>query len=102
MPEYRIELLPPAWQDLGSISDLHLQLVGPDSAERITDEILNAIESLSRFPYMGPLHPDPVLARMEYRKLVCKKYVAVYRVIESTVYIYRIVNGTTDYPKLLY
>ena len=102
MPEYRIEFLPSAWQDLTKIADLHLQLVGPESAERITDEILDAIDGLSRFPYMGPLHPDPVLARMEYRKLVCHKYVAVYRVMDSTVYLYRIVNGLTDYPKLLY
>lgn len=102
MPEYRIEFLPSAWQDLTKIADLHLQLVGPESAERITDEILDAIDGLSRFPYMGPLHPDPVLARMEYRKLVCRKYVAVYRVMDSTVYLYRIVNGLTDYPKLLY
>lgn len=102
MPEYQIEFLPAAWQDLVKISDLHLQLVGPDSAERITDEILDAIEGLTRFPYMGPLHPDPVLARMEYRKLVCRKYIVIYRVIEATVYIYRIVNGITDYPQLLY
>ena len=102
MPEYRIEFLPSAWQDLTKIADLHLQLVGPESAERITDEILDAIDDLSRFPYMGPLHPDPVLARMEYRKLVCRKYVAVYRVMDSTVYLYRIINGLTDYPKLLY
>ena len=102
MTEHQIEFLPTAWQDLVKISDLHLQLVGPDSAERITDEILDAIEGLARFPYMGPLHPDPVLARMEYRKLVCRKYIVIYRVIEATVYIYRIVSGITDYPKLLY
>lgn len=102
MPEFRIEFLPSAWQDLNKIADLHLQLVGAESAEQITDEILDAIDGLSRFPYMGALHPDPVLARMEYRKLVCRKYVAVYRVMESTVYLYRIVNGITDYPKLLY
>ena len=102
MPEYRIEFLPSAWQDLNKIADLHLQLVGAESAERITDEILDAIDGLSRFPYMGALHPDPVLARMEYRNLVRRKYVAVYRVMESTVYLYRIVNGITDYPKLFY
>ena len=51
---------------------------------------------------MGPLHPDPELAVLGYRKLVLSKiYVAVYRVIGNVVYVYRIVNGTTDYPKLL-
>lgn len=52
MPEFRIEFLPSAWQDLNKIADLHLQLVGAESAERITDEILDAIDGLSRFPYM--------------------------------------------------
>ena len=51
---------------------------------------------------MGPPHPDPELAVQGYRKLVLTKiYVAVYRVIDNVVFVYRIVNGTTDYPKLL-
>ena len=51
---------------------------------------------------MGPPHTDPELAIQGYRKLVLTKiYVAVYRVIDNVVFVYRIVNGTTDYPKLL-
>ena len=39
---------------------------------------------------------------MGYRKLVLTKtYVAVYRIIDSTVTVYRVVNGKTDYPRLL-
>ena len=37
-----------------------------------------------------------------YRKLVLTKtYVAIYKLIGDTVYVYAIVNGTTDYPRLL-
>ena len=37
-----------------------------------------------------------------YRKLVLTKtYVAIYKLIGGTVYVYAIVNGTTDYPRLL-
>jgi len=51
---------------------------------------------------LGPIHPDPELAALGYRKLVLTKtYVAVYRLIDDTVTIYRVVNGKTDYPKLL-
>jgi len=51
---------------------------------------------------MGQTHPDPILAANGYRKLVLTKtYVAVYKVIGDTVYIYAIVNGVTDYPRLL-
>lgn len=102
MPKCRIELLNTAWLDVEKIADFHLEQVGAASAQRITDELLDAVENLSEFPYMGPLHPDPELSELGYRKLVLTKiYVAVYRVIEDVVYVYRIVNGTTDYPKLL-
>lgn len=99
MPNNRVELLSSAWQDLDHIAETHLQLVGAASAERMTDKILDTLERLAEFPYMGPLHPDPVLARMEYRKILCGDYVCVYRVIDSVVYVYRIVHGKTDYPK---
>ncbi len=102
MPECRVELLPAAWQDLDHISDFHLEKVGVDSAQRVTDRILDGVGGLGDFPLMGPPHPDPELAVQGYRKLVLTKtYVAVYRVMGKTVLVYRIVNGTTDYPKLL-
>ena len=101
MPECRVELLAAAWQDIEAISDFHLKKVGADSAQRITDKILDGVENLAQFPLMGPPHPDPELAIQGYRKLVLTKiYVAVYRVIDNVVFVYRIVNGTTDYPKL--
>ena len=102
MPDCRVELLDTAWRDIEKIADFHLENVGAASAQRITDTILDSVDHLAEFPLMGPLHPDPELAVLGYRKLVLSKiYVAVYRVIGNVVYVYRIVNGTTDYPKLL-
>lgn len=37
-----------------------------------------------------------------YRLLICKKHVAVYRVIHETVYIYHIADTQTEYTKLFY
>ena len=102
MPKCHVEFLDAAWRDIGKIVDFHLERAGVESARRITDKILDGIERLTEFPLMGPLHPDPELSILGYRKLVLTKtYVAVYRVIGDVVYIYRIVNGATDYPKLL-
>lgn len=101
MPDTQLVILTPAWQDIDRISDLHLMLVGPKSAEEITDKLLDTIALLAEQPYMGALHPDPFLAQHQYRKLICGKYVCVYKVIDQTVYVYRIVDGRTDYPKLL-
>ena len=58
-------------------------------------------EQILKHPYMGALHPDQFLAEHQYRKLICGKYVCIYKVIDQTVYVYRIVDGRTDYPKLL-
>lgn len=102
MPKTKVEFLRAAWLDIDRISDYYLREVGSVSAEMVMDEIMGHIALLSKYPYAGPLHPDPVLARQEYRKLVLTKtYIAIYRVIGDTVYVYRIVNGATDYPKLL-
>ena len=62
---------------------------------------MNTLELLGDFPYMGALHPDQELGGREFRKVLCGDYVCVYKVIQSSVFVYRIVNGKTDYPKLL-
>ena len=100
MPKYRVEILTPAWRDIDRISDYHLMAVGPQSAEQITDKLLDTIDLLADHPYMGPLHPDPVLARNEYRKVICGNYICIYKVIDGTVYIYRVVDGRSNYAQL--
>ena len=102
MSEYRLQFLRAAVDDLDRIADFHLQMVGAASAQRITDQILDAVKHLEKYPYLGSLHPDPVLASMEYRRIVSGNYVCVYKVIDQTIFIYRIVNGVTDYPKYFY
>ena len=99
MAEYRVEILLPAWEDLNQIADFHMKMVGPASAQKIMDEILDAISKLSIFPLMGSLHWDPVLAQKDYRKVICGNYVCIYKVIGDVVYIYRMVHGATDYKK---
>lgn len=100
MPEFKIEFLSAAWSDIDQISDFHLLMVGPKSAAAITDKLLDAIQHLEDHPLMGTEHGDPVLAKNGYRKLICGDYVCVHKVIAKTVYIYRIVHGSTDYPKM--
>lgn len=102
MAEFHLEFLPAAVEDLDRVSAYYLHLAGAASAERITDQILTALERLTQFPYLGPLHQDPVLAAMGFRKLVAGEYVRVYKVIDQTVFVYRIVHGTRDYPKYFY
>ena len=92
-----------AREDILDIARFHLERVGPKSARKITEEIERKILKLADFPLLGPSHPDEVLANHGYRKLVLlSPYVCIYKPIDGDVYIYRIVNGAIDYPKLLY
>lgn len=98
----RIVYLEPAKDDILSIASFHLEKVGPLLARKFTDTILVAIDRLATFPLMGPIHPDPVLSARGYRKLVTtESYVFIYKVFPDAITIYRIVNGATDYPRLL-
>ena len=100
MQECKLKILTAALNELSQIAQDHLILVGPVSAEKITDYILESLERLKIFPLSGLLINDDELGRKGYRILVCKKYICVYRLIEDTVFIYHIMHGVTDYPKL--
>lgn len=98
----KLDFLQPAKDDILGIAGFHLEQVDPLSARKITDTIIDALDRLAIYPLIGQTHPDPVLASKGYRKLVVsKQYVCIYRVFPDSVYIYRIVNGATDYPKLI-
>ena len=99
---YKLVYLTPAEQDLKEIVKFHLNRVGVQSARVIYQEIRKTILRLRDFPLLGQIHPDPLLAAGNYRKLVLTDtYVAVYKVDGDTVYIYRVVNGATDSLRLL-
>ena len=90
----KLVYLPPAQHDFEEIVKYHITEAGTPYAR--------TINRLRDFPLMGQTHPDPILAASGYRKLVLTKtYVAIYKLIGDTVYVYAIVNGTTDYPRLL-
>ena len=99
--QYRLELLAPAQRELDEIASLHMELVGPASARKITERIYSSLENLETFPELGVACSDKGLAAEGYRMLVCGKYLCFHRQIGVTVYVYHIVDGRTDYPKLL-
>ena len=98
--KHRVNLLAPAWLDLDAIGDYHLLTVGPDSARKITDKILNDLNRLEDFPLSCPLVPYRELADQGYRMLVCGKYVCIYKLIGNHVFVYHIVAAATNYPAL--
>jgi plasmid stabilization system protein ParE len=100
MQDYKLELLAPAWEELEEIAEYHLMMVVPVSAKNITDQILLSIERLKMYPLSGNAIFDDELNALGYRVVISGKYVCIYRVIGDTVYIYQIVHGSRDYPRL--
>ncbi|MEG0878524.1 MAG: type II toxin-antitoxin system RelE/ParE family toxin [Oscillospiraceae bacterium] len=91
-----------AQQDILQISDYHLRMVSPDSAERAVIRLLEHIEKLEEFPRMGEEHPDERLRFAGFRKLVHESHIIVYRIEQDkTVIIERIAWASSDYPELL-
>ncbi len=99
---YRIEILPSAWEDLKQIEDYYVIQFDAETAIRVTSYILDTIERLKTFPNSGSMLPDDWLNGQGYRMIICKKHVAIYRLIKDTVYIYHIANTQTKYTKLFY
>ena len=45
--QYKVEILPTAWEDLKSIEDYYLLQFGVESAMKVTNQILNSNSSTS-------------------------------------------------------
>ena len=97
---YRVEILPTAWEDLKRIEDYYLLQFGVESAMKVTDQILNSIERLEKFPDSGSLTPDKWLNEQGYRMVIWQRFVSIYRQIKDTVYVYHIADTQTEYTKV--
>lgn len=100
MGRHKVEWLTEARMQLRDIAAYHLMKVGPQSARKITDRILKAVDDLADFPEMGAT--IPVKRIKGYRFLVVNDYLCFYRIEGDTVYVSHIVHGSTDYIKRLF
>ena len=96
----KLVILQSAQRELEEIAQLHMNLVGINSARHITDQILNTLARLETFPLSGHLPQDKELRKSGYRYLIAGKYICVYRFNTETVYIYHIAHGAANYPTL--
>ncbi len=97
---YRVEILPTAWEDLKCIEDWYAIQFDVETALMVSDHILNTIERLEQFPDTGSYTPDEWLNQQGYRMVICEKHVAIYKVIDTTIYVYHIADTRTEYTKL--
>ena len=99
---FRVEILPTAWEDLKRIEDWYAVQFGVESALKVSDSILDAIERLEMYPNSGSLTPDSWLNQQGYRMVICHKHVGIYKQVGEVVYVYHIADTQTEYTKLFY
>ena len=100
MPAFNVDVLPIAREDIAEIYH-YIALDNPNAALRVTDEIIDKIDTLNEFPERCPIVPDNVLSRQGYRMLIIDPYIAFFKVFKSEVLVYRVLHGKRDYPQLL-
>ena len=100
-PTYKLAILTPAQRELEEIARVYLVLADADSARKVTDQIFDSLERLKTYPLSGSLPRDRWLRDAGYRLIISGKYIAAYRLMGDTVFVYHIAHGATDYPTLM-
>ena len=101
MPKAKVVLLTEARLQLRDIAMIHKAKVGPQSAKKITDQILKALHRLEDFPLLGVEPKSQRLVKAGYRMLIVGEYLCFYRIESNVIYVSLIVHGSVDYVKWL-
>jgi len=84
LDKYTIKLYTQAYQDLDSIyTYIAENLLEPDTALNMVDELEKAIFSLEQLPKRGAPRRVGAYTNSDYRQLFIKNYVIIYRVLKE-------------------
>jgi toxin ParE1/3/4 len=99
---FQVYIIKDAEQDIVEIYD-YIALSGSiEKAEVVFKNIEEKCLSLSEFPDRG--HFPPELERIgifEYREIHFKPYRIIYKIVDSRVYVYCVLDGRRELQKLL-
>ena len=77
-------------------------LRNPKAAARITNSILKQCEQLKEHPNMGMSFSAKLDWDTDLRYLICENHIAIYRVADDWIMVVRILDGRTDYLRILF
>ena len=100
MKARRVRVLRRAERDLVELRS-YLGREAPDSAGRVVGELLDAIESLVRWPERGARPRDERLRRRGFRFLVRQPYLIFFKISGRRVFIYRVLHSKRAWSRLL-
>ena len=101
---YRLGYLSASRQDMIEIVKyVSRELNNPIAANQLAVELVEAGDSLSKFPYANPAYVPIRPLKHEYRKLLVQNYLMFYWVneMEKVVTIARVMYAKRDYRLLL-
>ena len=99
----KIYIAPEARRDLNEIYDyIMFDLSNPAAAIGIIDQIMDTIDRLVDFPYLGALLSSIANIESNYRYLTVGNYMAFYRVMGENIFVDRILYGRRDYLRILF
>jgi len=95
-----VEVLPIARDDVNNAL-VYIAVDAPDAADRLLDQLLAALDQLSRFPLSAPevliggRHPR------KYDRVPVPPYIIYYRIIGERIVVMRVVHERMDAPRYL-
>ncbi|MDX1251488.1 MAG: type II toxin-antitoxin system RelE/ParE family toxin [Gammaproteobacteria bacterium] len=99
---FEVLLTEGAEQDLEPIHDYISEFDCVANANYVLDELMEVVESLSKFPERGSYPKELVgLGIKEYRQTFFKPYRVIYRITGSQAIIYLIADGRRDMQSVL-
>jgi len=90
--KYEVNLTRHAQEDLEHIFD-YIAADSINNASNFIVELEKSVYSLEHLPNRNPLIPENEYFGTDYRHLIYKKYRIIYRVLENSVFILRIIHG---------
>ncbi|CAM4230642.1 type II toxin-antitoxin system RelE/ParE family toxin [Lacicoccus alkaliphilus] len=100
MGSYKVALLPVAESDLDNILN-YILIDDAKAAERVLNRITDALRHLETSSYAGLKVVEESLVHLDLRMIVSDPYIVFYRIIDNTVYIFRVLHEARDYLQIL-
>lgn len=101
---YRLEYLPIAKQDMADIVRyISHELKNPAAAERLAQDMIEAADRLTEFPYAAAAYHPMRPLKQEYRRLFVRNYVLFYSVDEAQklITVVRVIYARREYEKIV-
>ena len=97
--EYTLRINPKAQEDLQNIK-MYIEIDNPSIAKKIILQILDKIDNLKKFPYMGKMLMYKIEVSTKYRYIIVDNYLVFYLIEGNIISINRVLHGTRDYKTL--